>query len=101
MNPLKKNNLIFGFVLGLIFPILGIVAYRYTKLQVFSWTEVRQYLMYEPGHKMLTVALSLSLLLNAVVFTVYINGHIDKTAKGIFAATVLYGLTILAIKTFS
>jgi len=47
------------------------------------------------------LALSLALLVNAVLFTVYINTRKDKTAKGIFALTCVYGLLVLCIKTFS
>jgi hypothetical protein len=46
------------------------------------------------------VALSLSLLLNAAIFTLYINAEKDHTAKGIFVTTLVYGLIILSIKTF-
>jgi hypothetical protein len=49
---------------------------------------------------MLTIAISLSLLANAILFTIYINSHIDKTAKGIFAATIIYAITALGLKTF-
>ncbi|HNP53459.1 MAG TPA: hypothetical protein PKK69_02535 [Ferruginibacter sp.] len=53
----------------------------------------------EPGFKTLSVGLSLSLLLNALLFTLYINAHKDKTAKGIFATTIVYGAFILIVKT--
>jgi hypothetical protein len=97
----RKDNFLYGFALGIILPLIGMVIYRYTKLGVFSLTEVYQYLIYQPGYKLLTVALSLSLLLNAAVFTYFINSRIDKTAKGIFVATLIYGLTILSLKTFT
>jgi hypothetical protein len=96
----KKDNFVFGFITGLIIPLGGIVVYRYTKLGVFSTKEAFQYLIYQPGHSLLSVALSLSLLANAALFTFYINSHIDKTAKGIFVATLIYGLTVLTLKTF-
>lgn len=98
-SPLKKDNFVFGFILGLVVPLGGIAIYRYTKLSVFTTKEAFQYLIYQPGHSLLTVALSLSLLANAALFTVYINSHIDKTAKGLFVATILYGLTVLTLKT--
>jgi len=40
----------------------------------------------------------LSLLANAVLFTIYINTHRDNTAKGIFLTTVIYGIGILVLK---
>jgi hypothetical protein len=98
---LKKDNFIFGFILGMLGPFAGFAAFKYTKLGPLKYFEALQYLINEPGHKLLTVAISLSLLANAVLFTIYINAHIDKTAKGIFAATIIYALTALSIKTFS
>jgi len=38
------------------------------------------------------------LLANAILFTIYINTHRDKTAKGIFVATLLYGIFVLVYK---
>lgn len=98
---LRKDNFWLGAFLGLIAPILGIVIFKITKFKVFSFAETFQYLRLEPGFKTLTVALSLSLLLNALIFTLYINTHKDKTAKGIFATTLVYGLLVLIIKTFA
>ena len=67
---------------------------------MFDFRETFQFMFLEPGFKTLTVALSLSLLLNALLFTIYINNHKDKTAKGIFTTTLVYGLLVLIIKTF-
>ncbi|MBS1509919.1 MAG: hypothetical protein JST86_03710 [Bacteroidetes bacterium] len=96
----KQDKFIFGFIMGLIAPVGGFVIYKYTKLSAFTFKETFQYLLVEPGHNLLTVAISLSLMANAVLFTVYINSRIDKTAKGIFIATLIYGLTALSLKTF-
>lgn len=98
---LRKDNFWMGAILGLVAPILGIVIFKITKFKVFSFSETFQYLRLEPGFKTLTVALSLSLLLNALIFTLYINTRKDKTAKGVFATTLLYGLLVLIIKTFA
>jgi hypothetical protein len=97
---LKKDNFIFGFIMGLVAPFLGFAIFKYKKLGPLSYGEALQYLFLEPGYRMLTIAISLSLLANAVLFTIYINAHIDKTAKGIFAATIIYALTALSLKTF-
>ena len=96
----KKDNFWMGAIMGLIAPIVGIIIFKMNKFRVFSFSETFQYLFLEPGFKTLTVALSLSLLLNALLFTIYINARKDKTAKGIFATTVLYGLLVLIVKTF-
>jgi len=96
----KKDNLVFGLIIGTIAPILGVVLFKMYKFGIFSYKEVLQWMYTEPGHKTLSVALTLSLLLNALFFTIYINTSRDKTATGIFISTVLYGIVVLLIKTF-
>lgn len=98
---LKKDNFLLGAVLGLVAPLLGILLFKFVKFSVFSLKETIQYMALEPGFKTLSVALTLSLLLNALLFTIYINSSRDKTAKGIFIVTVIYGLLVLIIKTFA
>ncbi len=97
----KKDNLVFGLIIGLIAPILGFLLFKWYKFGVFSMKEFLQFLYLEPGFRTLSVALSLSLLVNAAVFTLYINAGKDQTAKGIFGTTALYGLVVLLIKTFA
>ena len=97
----KKDNFLLGIVLGLIAPLMGILLFKFVKFSVFSFKETFEYMILEPGFKTLTVALTLSLLLNALLFTIYINSSKDKTAKGIFVLTVIYGLLVLIIKTFT
>lgn len=96
----KKDNFFLGLVLGILAPFLGILIFKMYKFSVFSFAETFQYMMVEPGYKTLTVALSLSLLLNALLFTIFINSGKDLTAKGIFVTTLAYGLLVLSIKTF-
>ncbi len=96
----KKDNFYWGLVLGTLAPILGMFLFKYVKFKVFSFNEVVQFMLLEPGYRTLSVGLSLSLLMNAALFTVYINSGRDQTAKGIFVTTLLYGAVILSIKTF-
>ena len=49
-------------------------------------------------NKMITSVGSLSLLVNVILFTIYINSHRDETAKGIFIITLIYGIGILVLK---
>ncbi|MGZ5287791.1 MAG: hypothetical protein ACXWB9_11420 [Flavisolibacter sp.] len=37
---------------------------------------------------------------NIALFTYYINSNKDKTAKGIFAVSLIYGIGILLLKLF-
>ncbi len=96
----RKDNFVFGLLLGLIAPLIGLLLFKSYKFKVFSFKETFQFMILEPGYKTLSVGLSLSLLLSALLFTIYINSGRDKTAKGIFAITMVYGLFILLIKTF-
>ena len=96
-----KDDTRLGLILGVIAPIIGFLIFKWTKFGIFSFKEFFQYIYLEPGFKTLSVALSLSLLANALIFTLYINTYKDKTAKGIFITTCLYGMVILLIKTFA
>lgn len=96
----KKDSLPFGLVLGAIAPMLGLLIFKMYKFGIFSYKEFFQFLVVEPGYRTLSVALSLALLANALLFTIYVNFHKDKTARGIFVFTLIYGLIILLIKTF-
>lgn len=97
----KKDNFLLGCILGFIGPMIGILIFKFVKFSIFSFKEVIQFMYVEPGHRTFSVALSLALLVNAVLFTLYINARKDSTAKGIFALTCVYGLLVLCIKTFS
>lgn len=96
----KKDSTVFGLILGLIAPILGFFLFKVYKYNPLSIPEMWSYVINEPGFKTLSVGLSLSLLLNALLFTIYVNTNRDYTARGIFITTLVYGLIILSIKTF-
>ena len=52
-------------------------------------------------NRLITSIGSLSLLANAILFTLYVNTERDETAKGIFIVTVFYGIGIIVIKLFN
>ena len=97
----KKDNFVFGFIMGLVAPALGVVLFKYTKLAALNFYEAMQFMILQPGDKLLTLAITLSLMANAILFTLYINAHIDKTAKGIFVATFIYAITAIVLKIVS
>ena len=70
---LKKDSILLGLILGAFAPLMGLVIFKMYKFSIFSFKETIQYMVVEPGYRTLTVALSLSLLLNALLFTIYIN----------------------------
>lgn len=92
----KKDNLRFGMLLGFVAPLISLIAYYFIK---FYPNSVKDVLGVIKEQKNLITAISVPcLMLNIVLFTFYINTHRDKTAKGIFAITVIYLITALAIK---
>ncbi len=97
----KKDKFWFGALLGFIGPIIGILIFKFVKFRSFSFANTFEYMLREQGHRTFSVALSLALMVNAVLFTIYINSRKDHTAKGIFVLTLMYGLMVLSIKTFS
>ena len=97
---LKRDTINLGLLLGFVGPLLGIFLYKFVKFKIFTFKETFQYMLYEPGHKTLSVALTLALFLNAVLFTIYLHTRKDKTATGIFLVTLVYGVVVLFLKLF-
>lgn len=97
----KKDNFPLGLILGFIAPLLVMIYFKMTKFEVYSVKDTWDFLIKEEGNRTLSALLSISLLANAVLFTIYVNRKVDKTAKGIFVTTLLYGLVILLIKTIN
>lgn len=96
---LKKDNLRVGLALGLLGPILGLALIWQLKFNEMPFAEFLELFM--SNNRLITSIGSLSLLANAVLFTVYINTERDETAKGIFISTVIYGIGIHLLKIFN
>ena len=96
MMVFKKDNFIFGLALGFIAPLLGFMIFKLYKFQELTLSEMLQWMKFNPN--LITVSISVSLMANAILFTIYINGHRDKTAKGIFVLTVIYAIIAMIFK---
>ena len=94
----KKDSFVFGLALGFVAPVLGFMLFKLYKFQGLSTAEMFQWMKMNPN--LISVSISFSLLANAILFTIYINGHRDKTAKGVFLITVLYAVVALFFKYF-
>lgn len=96
----KKDKLSFGILLGLIAPIVGLLIYYLVQFgNVTSLPGFFYYVITEKG--LLTAIVSVLLVANAGVFTFYVNRRKDKTAKGVFISTCIYGATALIWKFLS
>jgi hypothetical protein len=93
---LRKDSLRLGLVLGFVAPILGLLIYYFVRFSMFSFGEFLQVMFSQKT--LLTGIVSISLIANAVVFTIYINTRKDRTARGIFIATCIYAVASLGYK---
>jgi hypothetical protein len=97
---LKLDKYPFGVAIGTIAPLLGIFLFYFTKgysnmIGPFDFIEI-----FFKEKKLLTAGGSLSLVINIILMTVFLNMKKDKTAIGIFGMTVMYGLIILYARFF-
>jgi hypothetical protein len=91
-----KDNLKLGLLLGLVGPLLGLIVIYFFKFSAVTFGEFLDEFFH--NNKLITSIGSLSLLANVVFFTLYVNTQRDKTAKGIFVITLIYGIGILVLK---
>lgn len=96
----KLDKYPFGIAIGALAPVLGIVVYYLLKVDPAVIPFNRFLTFFFENKALLTAVGSLSLIANIILFTLFINGRKDKTAIGIFAMTVMYGLIILYAKFF-
>lgn len=93
---LTKDNLQLGLILGFIAPI---VVFLLVYLFKFSGYTLDAFLrVFINEKKIITFWGVWCLVGNIALFTYYINTSKDRTAKGIFAITVVYGIGILLLK---
>jgi hypothetical protein len=96
---LKRDNTRLGLVLGILGPIVGLIVIYFIKFPSYPFLDFLDYFIHD--NKMITSIGTLSLLANAVLFTLYINTNRYQTAKGIFFTTLIYGIAILILKLFN
>ncbi len=93
----KKDNLRLGMVLGLVAPIVSLIIYYFVKF--YPTYTLKDFFDFLRTNKSQITAVSVPcLVLNIALFTYYINSHKDSTAKGIFAATLIYAIIALLFK---
>lgn len=92
----KQDHTGYGIILGFLAPIVGCVIYYFIRFSDMPFRGFIDLVMAQ--RSLITVITSLSLLANAVLFTLYINAMKDRTAKGIFLSTVIYVIAALVFK---
>jgi predicted membrane-bound mannosyltransferase len=96
----KKDQLRFGILLGFIAPLVGLLIYYFAQFR--NVTSIPGFFYYVVTEKaLLTAVISVLLVANAGVFTWYVNRRKDRTAKGVFISTCIYGIAALIWKFVS
>ncbi|HEU4901340.1 MAG TPA: hypothetical protein VFT06_01080 [Flavisolibacter sp.] len=93
---LKKDNLQLGLVLGFVLPLVVFLLIYLVRFSNASLSDFIQTFANQKG--LITFFGVWCLVSNIALFTYYVNTQKDKTAKGIFAVTLLYGIGILLAK---
>ncbi len=90
-----NKQLIKGTIVGIIAPIAAFIVYI-----AFFTEDSDPILMYKKLVSIgkLSHAMSLSVLINLLLFFMNIQTYRDELARGILLATILYGITIAIIK---
>jgi hypothetical protein len=94
---LKRDDIRLGLALGFIAPIISLGIYYLVKF--YPLFTLNDFFYFISTNRSQNTAISVPcLVLNIALFTLYINSHRDKTAKGIFAVTLVYAITALLLK---
>ena len=90
-----KKTLI-GFVIGLVLPVItAILFYKFGYGGTLPWGAfIKQMIFLQSAAMMLAVCC----LSNLAVFSVLVNINKLELSRGVFLATVLYGLAIVVLK---
>src|SRR5687767_11931060 len=93
----KRNDLRLGLILGFLAPVVSVFGYYFAKY--YPTYTFGEFLAGLRSNKALITAMTIPcLVLNIVLFTIYINVRKDQTAKGIFAVTLVYAIISLIVK---
>ena len=91
-----KDNLKYGLVLGLLSPFVGMFGFYFWKFSIYTLKNFITSLAVQKT--ILTSMISFSLLVNAIIFTIFLNKNKDQTAKGIFITTVIWAVFAIILK---
>ena len=88
------NQLIKGTLVGIIAPVIAFIVY----VTFYLEAEIIETLNTLIAMDRLTHAMSLSVLINLVIFFMKLKTNRERAARGVLLATILYGLTIAVLK---
>jgi hypothetical protein len=93
---MKRNNAVLGLVIGLLFPVFGLVVMYFIWFRGNPVDEVARNLI--ASHDLTFRVLSLSLIANLLPFSYYNTKRLDNSTRGVLIATILYFVFLVLIK---
>lgn len=93
----KKDKLVFGLIAGMLAPVIGFFIYWQ-----FNFKELALDVFAEKvsGNNSQAALVSLCLLANLPFFFYFLNKEMMRSARGVIAATFIYGAYIMYLKFF-
>lgn len=96
--PMIRNNAAFGFVLGVIVPLLGILLLFVIKYMPQNVSLAEFIYLLKTNKPNISKVISLGLIACIPLITYYKNRKLYLTLRGIFIAIILYALLAVAYK---
>ena len=96
---LSRDNFSLGLVLGVLTPILIFFLIYYSRFSGYYLDEYIRTFFHE--NRMITFYGVWALVGNIALLTVFINTRKDRTAKGVFVVTLVFGIAVLLVKLFN
>ncbi len=93
-----RNNPVFGFILGILVPLFGILLLFVIKYMPQNVSLAEFIYLLKTNKPNISKVISLGLIASIPLITYYKNRKLFKTLKGIFAAILLYALIAVAFK---
>ncbi|MEP6682559.1 MAG: hypothetical protein ABJA35_04830 [Parafilimonas sp.] len=96
---MKRNSLLFGIIIGLVAPLIGMLGYYFWRF--YPTYSLGDFINVILSQKAILSALStFALFANVVLLTIYLNTKRDETAKGIFLISCIYAIASITLKLF-
>jgi hypothetical protein len=95
---LTRDNIKLGLILGFLAPLIVFLIVYLVRFSAWTLDAFIQQFLNQKS--LITFWGVWCLVGNIALFTYYINTAKDRTAKGIFAITVVYGIGVLLLKLF-
>ncbi len=91
----KYDNLKLGLIIGVLAPLLTIIAVYFIRFTDYDFKELVDFLI---AKKLFTKILSLCVIPNLALFFLFLNKYYYKSAKGILMATILFAIFVFITK---